>query len=328
MPSSIQGLIQTIIGLRNLQLQEAAQDLQRRQQQVGAIGQFQGLAQNASDPSQLSSIIPQFAQVTGVDEGVLGTIARSTPPTTATTKSRAVQQGAQQLSGSMDVAAASQELGGMSPGAAARDRLSAQLFGGTSDYYSNLTSDQQQGFQKGVLQATATGQDVGSAAMSAATADYIGRAPKETRDEIVRIGKGLAPSASEEAQLQLGYTRYRLDLRNIESSLAFEDIRTRAALMAAQNAMDKGAFQETNDLLNKKAALVESWTKNSGSGTLTPAGMQEFQQTMNSYNAQLRRAAPEVFGPQGQVPLQDFPTGTAPAASDFGQYLKSRMNQR
>lgn len=328
MPSNIQGMLQTIIGLRNLQLQEAAQELQRRQQQIGAIGQFQGLAQNTSDPSQLSSIIPRYSDVTGVDPSILGTIAKNTPPTTATTKSTAVASGARQLGGSMDVPAATQELGGMTPGAAARDKLVAGLFGGTSDYYQGLSPEQRQGFHQGVLQATATGQDVGSAAMSTATADFMQRAPKETRDEIIRIGKGLAPSASEQSQLQLGYARYRLDQRNIESSLAFEDIRTRAALMSAQGQLDKGAFQETNDILNKKAALVESWTKNAGSGTLTPAGMQEFRQLINSYNAQLRQAAPTVFGPQGTVPLQDFGAEQVPAASDFGQFLKSKTNQR
>lgn len=325
MPSNIQGLLQTIIGLRDLQLREAAQELQRKQQQVGAIGQFQQLAQNTSDPSQLSSIIPQFAQTTGLTPDVLNTMLSATPPTTATTRGRAIQQGAKQLGGSQDVAAATTELTGMTPGATARDKLMEHLFGGTSDYYSNLNPQQQQGFHQGILQAVATGQDVGSAAMSMATADFMGRAPKETRDEIVRIGKGLAPSASEQSQLQLGYAKYRLDARNIESSLAFEDIRTRTALLSAQAQMDKGAFQETNNILDKKAALVESWTKNSGSGTLTPAGMQEFRQTLNSYNAQLRAAAPQVFGPQGTVPLQDFPTGTAPAASDFGQFLKSKV---
>jgi hypothetical protein len=239
-----------------------------------------------------------------------------------------VQSGARQLGGSQDVAAATTELTGMTPGSTARDKLYASLFGGTSDYYSNLTPEQQQGFHQGVLQQVATGQDVGSAAMSAATADFMQRAPKETRDQIIEIGKGLAPSASETSQLQLGYARYRLDMRNIESSLAFEDIRTRAALMAAQNAMDKGAFKETNDLLDKKAALVESWTKNAGQGTLTPAGMEEFKGLVNSYNAQLRAAAPSVYGPQGSVPLQDFPKeGGAPAASDFGQFLKSKFQQ-
>lgn len=327
MPSNIQGLIQTIIGLRNLQLQEAAQDLQRRQQQIGAIGQFQSLAQQTSDPSQLTSIIPQYSQTTGVSADVLGTIARATPASTASTKSRAVQSGAQQLGGSQDVAAATTELTGQTPGSSARDKLIASLFGGTSDYYSNLNPEQQQGFHKGVLQGVATGQDIGSAAMSSATADFMQRAPRETRDEIVRIGKGLAPSSSEQAQLQLGYAKYRLDQRNIESSLAFEDIRTRAALMAAQAQMDKGAFKETNDLLDKKAALVESWAKNSGQGTLTPSGMEEFRQTINSYNAQLRQAAPSIFGPTGSLPLQDFPKGNAPAASDFGQYLKSQTQQ-
>lgn len=327
MPSNLQGLIQMIVGLRDLQLREAAQDLQRRQQQIGAVGQFQSIAQNTSDPATLSSIIPQFAKVTGLGEDVLGTIARSTPPTTATTKSTAVASGAKQLGGSLDVPAATTELTGMTPGSSARDKLFASLFGATSDYYSNLNPQQQQGFHQGVLQQVATGQDVGSAAMSSATADFMQRAPKETRDQIVEIGKGLAPSASEQSQLQLGYARYRLDMRNIESQLAFEDIRTRSALMAAQNAMDKGAFRETNDLLDKKAALVESWTKNAGQGTLTPAGMEEFKGLVNSYNAQLRAAAPSVYGPQGTVPLQDFPTGKAPAASDVGQFLKSKFQQ-
>lgn len=326
MPQNIQGIIQTIIGLRNLQLQEAAQELARKQQQVGAMGQFQSLAQQ-SDPSQLASIIPQFSQATGVSPDILNQLAKSTPPTTATTKSRAVASGAGQLGGVQDVTAAATELTGMTPGGAARDQLVAELFGGTSRHYQSLTPEQQQGFQRGVLQATATGQDVGSAAMSSATADFMQRAPKETRDEIVRIGRGLAPSASEQSQLQLGYARYRLDMRNIESQLAFEDIRTRAALMAAQGQLDKGAFKETNDLLDKKAALVESWTKNSGQGTLTPAGMQEFRELLNSYNAQLRRAAPNVFGPQGTVPLQDFSGTGGPASSDFGQFLKSKVNQ-
>jgi hypothetical protein len=142
MPSNIQGLIQTIIGLRDLQLREAAQDLQRRQQQVGAIGQFQSLAQQTSDPSQLSSIIPQFSQTTGVPSDVLSTIAAATPASTASTKSRAVQSGARQLGGSQDVAAATTELTGMTPGSTARDKLYASLFGGTSDYYSNLTPEQ------------------------------------------------------------------------------------------------------------------------------------------------------------------------------------------
>lgn len=324
MPQNIQGLIQTIASLRSLQLQQAAQELAKQQQQVGAMGQFQGMLQQ-SDPSQLASIIPQFSQATGVSPDILNQLAKSTPPSTATTKSRAVASGAQQLQGSQDVPAATMELGGMSPGAASRDKLMASLFGGASDYYSNLTPDQQRGYQQGIVQATATGQDVGSAAMSTATADFMSRAPKETRDEIIRIGKGLAPSASEQSQLQLGYAKYRLDTRNVESQLAFEDIRTRAALMAAQNQMDKGAFTATNEILNKKAALVEGWTKNAGSGTLTPAGMQEFKELLNSYNAQLRAAAPDVFGPKGTVPLQDFGADMAPAAAGLGQFLKTKL---
>lgn len=319
MPVNIQGLVQTIVSLRQLQLQQAAQDLARRQQQASGITSFQNVAQNTADPSQLSSLLPQFSQTYGVGQDVLGGILAGTPPSQAATRSRAVESGAKQLGGSQDVAAATAELSGLTPGAAARDRLMASIFGGTGDYYSGLPAESQRGFQEGVLQQVTTGQDIGSAAMSSAAADFMKRAPQATKDRIVEIGRGLAPSAPEAVQQQLGWANYRLSQRTNEMQLALEELRVRGSLTQAQSQLDKGAFQEVNDLIDKRSELLQKMS--STSATMTDYGVQAYVDQFNAYNQQLRAAAPEIYGPQGTHPLQDLPKGATAGARGFPEFL-------
>lgn len=327
MPINIQGMVQTIVSLRQLQLQQAAQELARHQQQASGITSFQNIAQNTADPSSLSALLPQFSQTYGVGQDVLGGILAGTPPAGATTRSAALASGAKQLGGSQDVAAATTELTGMTPGQAARDKLMGSIFGGTGDYYSSLPAESQKGFQEGVLQQLTTGQDVGSAAMSSATADFMQRAPKPIRDQIVEIGHGLAPSAPEAVQQQLGWANYRLQQRTSEMQLAQEELRIRGSLAQAQASLDKGAFQEVNNLIDKRSELLQKMS--STSATMTDYGVQAYVDQFNAYNQQLRAAAPEIYGPQGSHPLQDLPKGATAGATGFvpflGAYLQGKV---
>src|SRR2546423_800653 len=113
----IQGLIQTIVALRDLQLREAAQQLQeqqlgisRGQENIAGQNSFQDLLKNMSNPQALSPHLGQFTGTTGLDQPTLAAMIGATPPAEATTRGAAVQRGAQQLGGSQDVVAAMQGL--------------------------------------------------------------------------------------------------------------------------------------------------------------------------------------------------------------------------
>jgi hypothetical protein len=307
MPSNIQGMIQTIVSLRQLQLQEEAQRLQQQQlgisqqnAQQGATAGFQNLLQGVANPGALAPFAGNFAQTTGLPTAAINTLIQQTPPSTTTTKARAVESGARQLGGSQDVTAASGELTGMSSGQAAADKLRAVILGQAGDMYSRLPADQQGQFQQSMLTGLTSGQDVGSAAISSAIANL---SPEEKR-QAARIGKGLAPSASDEAQLHLGYRKFLLDQHSTEMNLAFEDLRTKAAL----SAVDVSKQGKVSELLEKRDALLQFLT--SKAPTITTVGRDAFIQNYNNYNEQIRQMAPQVYGPQGVAPLFDLPKGT------------------
>lgn len=323
MPTQIGELVRTIVSLRQLQLQEAAQELAKQQQMQSAQNSFTSMLPGLDNPTAVLPHLDQFSQTTGLPQDVLQTLVEHTPASAATTKSRAVQAGAQQLGGSADKASAFQDLLGMSEGGYAADQLRASLMRGASEHYGTLQPGERDALHAGVLQGIATGQDVGAAATSAAVADFMGRASPEVKDQIIKIGKGLAPSASEDAQLQLGFARYRNDMRATEANIANESLRTQAALMAAKNQLSAKAFDDASTILQKRDALLQFMTKSAA--TLTPAGVQTHAQTINAYNEQLRQLAPQIYGPQGMVPLADFPQNTLPGMTGFGEFFKLQM---
>lgn len=327
MPTSTAELVRTIVSLKQLQLQEAAQKLAQQQGQVSATSQFTGMLPGLDDPSSILPHLQQFSQTTGLDPATLQTLVEHTPAASATTRSRAVQTGAAAMSpdqtAGVDQSAALTDITGLTPGAYASDQLRSQLTRGAAEHYHGLTPGERVGFHSGVLQQIATGQDVGAAATSQAMADFMGRASQEVKDQIAKIGKGLAPSASEDAQLQLGFANYRNQMRQTEGMLANESLRTQAALMAARSQLNGKAFDDANTLLEKRDALLQFMTKNSG--TLTPAGVQTHAQSINAYNAQLRAVAPGIFGAGGAVPLADFPANTTPGMTGIGEFLKLQM---
>lgn len=320
MPTPISELVRTIVSLRQLQLQEAAQQLAKQQGQVSAQGQFAGMLPGLDDPSALQPHLDQFAASTGLPVDTLQTLISHTPAAAATTRSRIDQTAAAGMTPGQTQDAGMTDITGLTPGSYAADQLRKQLVSGAAHHYSTLSPGEQQGFHSGVLQQLATGQDVGAAASSQAVADFMQNATPEVRDQIVKIGKGIAPSASESAQLQLGFANYRNQMRATEANISNENLRTQAALMGAKASLSGKAFDDANTLLEKRDALLQFMT--SKSAALTPAGVQSHAQTINSYNAQLRALAPGVFGPQGMVPLADFPANTTPGMTGIGEFLK------
>jgi hypothetical protein len=323
MPTPISEVVRTIVSLRQLQLQEAAQQLARHQGEVSAQSSFSSMLPGLDDPNALLPHLSQFAQTTGLPEDVLQTIVQHTPASSSTTKSRAVQTGAAELGGGADQTSALVDLTGLTPGVYATDQLRRQLSQGASEYYGSLRPAERDAFHAGVLQNIATGQDVGTAATSTAVADFMNRASPEVKDQIIKIGKGLAPSASEDAQLQLGFANYRNNMRATEANIANESLRTQAALAEARAKLSGKAFDDANTLLEKRDALLQNMVKTSA--TLTPAGVQTLSETINAYNEQLRRIAPDIYGPSGTVPLSDFPKNTLPGMTGVGEFLKLQM---
>jgi hypothetical protein len=332
MPSPISGLLQTIIALRQLQMQQAAQELQREQlgisrqnSQLGAQQGFQSMLQGLDQPTSMMPFAGQYAQTTGLSQPNVETMIQHTPAASATTRSRSMQSGAQQLGGSQDVAGATQLISGQTPSETENDKLMKRILGETSDYYSTLTPEQRQGFHKGVLQRVTTGQDVGSAAASAAQEDFFSRANKETKDRIVAIGKGLLPSGSEDEQMRLGWARYRQEEKQLLDMADFRRMQLAASESEARQRLDAAAFKELDDLIKASSGLLEFGVRSSS--TLTPEGMADFRQKYNAMNEQIRRIAPDIYGPKGSHPIQDLPKGTMPGATGFFDFLNARIQQ-
>lgn len=308
MPSSVQDLIRTIATLKQLQLSEQAQALAREQlgvskssQQNQSLMGFQNLLQGSANPGELGSIVPEFTGSTGLSEGALSTIAQNT--------ASQLPRGAVKL-----------------PGEIAEDNLKRLLYGHTTQYLNELSPEDRQPIVASTLQHIASGQDVGSAATSAAMADFFQRAPKETRDQIIAIGKGLAPSASDDAQIRLGWAKYRADVQQATASLANDTLRTQAALQTAASQMDAQSFKVANDLVEQRSKLLENMAR--GSATATSEGIRANAEQLNAFNEQLRQAAPGIFGKGGTHPLSDFKPDQTANAAGFLPFLSNWLTGR
>ncbi len=353
----LQGMIQTIISLRQLQLQEAAQQLQ--QQQIGisqgnldlargaaplqGIAGLQGVLQRTDNPAAFSPYAPQIAQQTGMPADFVTQIMNQTPAATGTTQARAVQSGAAAAGGSLNANAAAVNLAGAQPGEINRDRLLQSIFGQAGDVYSTMEPAAREGFLRGVIQRQGTGQSLSDAAEDLAVEDFLKRAdaadaanktPNATKDQIVKIGKGLAPNASSDAQIRLGWANYRQNERQLQTTSALEQLRTRASLENARATLDAKAFEETNNILAHRNDLLNTMSRTGA--TATPEGIRAYAEQLNAFNAQLRNAAPTIYGTyrdaQGNVVvapgyLHDIPIDATLTPSGIFDYLSGRLRQ-
>lgn len=319
-------LVQMIVSLRGLQLQEAAQQLQREQMGIAGTSEFQNMLGGSMNPEQFSPYVSNFTDRTGLPADVLQTMIAQTPPKVETTRGGAAARGAQAAGQSLDLPTATTALTGMTPGQIPQDALSGILARGAADYYGAMSPQEQKGLHDAVLTKLGTGMDVGSATFAAAQEHFFKSNPSEAA-RAVEIGRGLAPNASETMQSQLGFANLRAQMRYQEGMLANETLRTQLALREGKSKLDGAAFTAADQLLEKRDALLQYLGKNSA--TVTKEGMQTFIEQLNGYNQQLRTIAPGVFGPGGSAPLADFPKGGSVGAQGLseaiGMYLSGQV---
>jgi hypothetical protein len=307
----IQGLIQTIVMLQNLRSQQEATQLARERfglekRQTGAqiLGSvLQGLP-GYSNPSQfVGQNVGELAELTGASPGFLQSAAAQTPPAVATTRAGAVQRGAQAAGGALDQPAAYGAIAGTLPGGLEQDKFAADIFGGARGYLSELPDDQKQQFMARVAEKSGSGMSPSQAMFDEAK---MRMSPQELA-QAVRIGADLAPGANADAQTRLGWARQRLDQRQFEWQSGLEEMKVRAAIEGKEREMGAQAFKETNDLITKRAEFLTNASKMSA--TLTPQGAESYINQINAYNAQIRAAAPTIYGPGAPNEIKDIPVG-------------------
>jgi hypothetical protein len=313
--SPVSGLIQTIFGLREIQQRDEAQRLAReqlksqqtefgqsfglQQQQAGVanaathenqVSELSKLFQNSQDPKQFLPHLDELSHNTGFSTDFLKTLINQTLPICAAG-----------LTAEQQTAATTQNLAGMSPGGIAKDALDAHFIPAARSVYDSLKPDAKANFDKGVLQKVATGQSLREAALDVAF-DHLSPADKT---QAAKIGAQLAPGASEDAQIRLGWANLRLQDRKITSDSANDLLRIQAMMMEAKNKLKGDQLDKVNQVL-KDMSQFEQYLGNSSS-TFTAEGKVRNDATLNAYQEQLRQLAPEIYGPNGTIPLKPLP---------------------
>jgi hypothetical protein len=324
--SPVSGLIQTIFGLREIQQRDEAQRLAReqlksqqtefgqsfglQQQQAGVanaathenqVTELSKLLQQSQDPKQFLPHLEELSHNTGMSQDLLKTLINQTVPSVETTKAGVVSKGAAGLTAEQQTAATTQNLAGMSPGGIAKDALDAHFIPAARSVYDSLKPDAKANFDKGVLQKVATGQSLREAALDVAF-DHLSPADKT---QAAKIGAQLAPGASEDAQIRLGWANLRLQDRKITSDSANDLLRIQAMMMEAKNKLKGDQLDKVNQVL-KDMSQFEQYLGNSSS-TFTADGKVRNDATLNAYQEQLRQLAPEIYGPNGTIPLKPLP---------------------
>jgi hypothetical protein len=320
----IQDLIRTIVQLQTLRQQEEATQLARerfgleqQQTHAGILGQILGQLPGYQNPQGfIDQNVGELSQLSGASPGLLRSAAAQTPPSIGTTRAGAVARGAQAAGTSLDQPAASAALTGALPGGLSEDMLTSDFFTGAKSYFNQLPDSKKQTFLAQVASRAGKGMSLGAAAADEAFANL---SPDE-QTHAARIGKDLAPGASTILQNRLGIAQLKAQERFQETSLALDEIRVKGALEGHEKELGAQAMKEADDLISQRGQFLTKLSTNVGS--LTPEGMEQYRTQINSYNEQLRRLAPQVFGKGGAGELTDIPAGKNAAAS----WLQTFMN--
>lgn len=327
MPSKISDLVQTIVQLREIQNRERAQKLaeqmapfQQSLAQAQALGGLQNISQGMRNPSALQPFSGQLAPA-GTSGEILSTIFGETAPSVATTRGAAVAAGRNNPAASqLDQHAAQQELTGTHETPASQ--FSDKMFTEAMSHLDTLPPDQQQQMILGFLQRQATGQDLTSAALDRVFTELT---PEEQKLAL-KVKQGTALSAAEQAQLALGYTNAKTSYLQVVSQSAADGARAQAALAEVQARYGQAKAGVVNDVLFKRDALLQNLLKSSA--TQTPEGKVLTNQQINAYNEQLRSLAPDVYGPNGRVPLVDIPIGSTVGTTGVGNAVTQTLRNK
>lgn len=319
MTSPVSGLVQTIIQLKELQQRDEAAALAREQfgltramSQEQAIGHFQDVLGNLSDPKALLPHVGEFAARTGFTPEALTTIINKTAPSVQTTLAGKVAKG----SGAVpDDVSAFKALAGILPSEMDKSDLMRTVFGGSTQYLHDMSDEERKDFLHGVLQNVGTGQSVGEAAVSAAMA----RMAPEELSQAAKVGAKIAPSAGEDIQRQLGFQRLQLDKATALSDSALRELQIRAMMAENQGKLTGATLQMANELVQKRDQWLQFVSK--GIATATPEGKKVYRDQLNAYNQQLRAIAPGLYGPTGTIPLTDIGENETTSATSFGDFM-------
>lgn len=341
-------LVQTIFNLRELQQRDEAQRLARQQfglsqEQFGLQKQVSGANIAATQESQVSQLaqllqqtqhpeamlehVPELAQKTGYSEGLLKTLVQNVKPSVETTKAGVVSQGAAAAGPDLAQAAAYGSIAGQQPGQLSQDDLHKVLIGEAKQVYGSLPADKKAAFDQGVLQMNATGQHPGEAAVDIAMSHL----PPQELKLAAQIGAQLAPGASQDAQLKLGWANYRLQSRQLADESAKWQSQITAGLQEAQMRAKPEQLSKINEILQTLVKHEQDGTQNAS--TFTPFGKTLHNATTNALLEQLRQAAPDIYGridPKtgkpigGPIPLPDVPLENDAAARSVFQYFMKR----
>lgn len=319
MTSPIQGMIQTILTIKQIQNQDAARALAERQfglSEASTTEQvtsgLRALASSLPDPKVLLPHVQQLADRTGLPGDLLTDIFSNAAPSVDTTRSAAVARGARSAGTSLDQPAASVAITGQTPGGLQSDALQEILQRGAQDYYNTLTPERQQGFNAAVLTRVGKGQTMGEALQD----ELFAALPEDQQQEAIKIGKGLAPSADSVIQGRLGAARLKLE----ENSQAAESAARQLQLQIAQTEADARLTGTEHDkvinILKAISDQQEFMARNSG--TFTPEGQVQQNAALNSFYAELRKIAPSVGAIFEDLPLDKTVTATSP----FGAFMQ------
>jgi hypothetical protein len=306
----VSGLINTIVTLKTLQQRDEAArlareefGLQQNMSQEEAVAHLQNILSNTQDPTSLLPHVDEFAKRTGFSVPALETIIKQASPSLATTAGGVVARGVKRAGPQLEDVSAYTNIAHTMPGAVSEDEFNKLLFGEKSTLLQNLGQKDKEDLLREAMSKSLTGMSLGEAAIDA----IIPKLPKEQLQQAALIGAKLAPSATELAQIKLGLMENEIRSNTASSEDAYRTMMAKAAMIEANARMkaeDPQRFKLTQDLLKQRDQYLQ-YLGGGANKTSTPEGRVINAQQVNAYNEMLRQIAPELYGPNGKIPLKD-----------------------
>lgn len=285
----INEFIQTMIGMRDLQLRrEVAQNNKRAQEAqttLAGVAQFLQLAQASPDPISQSVLSQVFADRGVAPKGVLDAMLAGIVPSETTIRAGAAQEGIKaEKSGTPTNArqreAASVVSTGMNTGNMQASQFLTQVVKDATPlgdaYRSRL----------------AAGMGQGDVALQASLAGL----PAEQQAQRAMIAAGTSMSAPQDASNQLGWANLRQGERQLMSTSALQELELGIRSRASAGGAGGGNFNP-DELLATKQRLLNQIQANRQS--LNAAVLQSYIGSINAINQQLSNAG---IANEGQIP--------------------------
>ena len=327
----MEGMLQTLMFLRQerdrkrqLALQEQIAGTQRQATETEMFGQFQRMLQNSVDPKQYAGQVEEIARLTGRSPQLITQAMNNTAPAVPTQQAAAVQGVMQDPKMRQRVGMAATGIG--TPGEMAKDELYAQMYGDETEFYNRLPKDRKDKIVATMLEKGTSGMTLGEAALDAEVAHMT----PEERKQAVLVGKGLAPSAPQDAQIRQGWAQIKIAERNADIDAA----RLGIAAMEAGADKDEKVGKEITEILKERRQLMAEMV--AGAATQTPEGVESHRAQLNAYNQRLRELAPQVYGtgdktkgiPPGTMPLFDIAPKKQLSTSTLSESIEAWLKRR